>query len=185
MLLELPEQLDSPLLRRSQRVGRRRVLGKALGYAYAGTYRPRAAYRDTVENSIYIREDAVGQGVGRALLPALVAECEARDLRQMIAAKQISPEAALGIVPKVCEALQFAHDEGIVVLDPEGAGIVQRVDLGTLSGIRPTRMVESPILKTPAGGGGRMVWGEELRKFNPATDNLVYTFQRRIPDTCN
>ena len=59
--------------------------GVVLGYAYAGTYRPRAAYRDTVENSIYIRDDAVGQGVGRALLPALVAECEARDVRQMIA----------------------------------------------------------------------------------------------------
>jgi len=59
--------------------------GVVLGYAYAGTYRPRAAYRDTVENSIYIRPDTVGQGVGRTLLPALVAECEARDLRQMIA----------------------------------------------------------------------------------------------------
>lgn len=59
--------------------------GTVLGYAYAGTYRPRAAYRDTVENSIYIRPDTVGQGIGRALLPALVAECEARDLRQMIA----------------------------------------------------------------------------------------------------
>lgn len=59
--------------------------GVVLGYAYAGTYRPRAAYRDTVENSIYIRPDATGQGVGRLLLPALVAACEARDLRQMIA----------------------------------------------------------------------------------------------------
>lgn len=56
-----------------------------LGYAYAGIYRPRAAYRDTVENSIYLRPDTVGQGIGRLLLPALVAECEARDLRQMVA----------------------------------------------------------------------------------------------------
>ncbi len=59
--------------------------GIVLGYAYAGTYRPRAAYRDTVENSIYIRPDATGQGIGRLLLPALVKACEARDLRQMIA----------------------------------------------------------------------------------------------------
>lgn len=59
--------------------------GAILGYAYAGTYRPRAAYRDTVENSIYLRPDTVGQGIGRLLLPALVAECEARDLRQMVA----------------------------------------------------------------------------------------------------
>jgi uncharacterized membrane protein YhaH (DUF805 family) len=35
------------------------------------------------------------------------------NLRQMIASKQITPDAALSIVPKVCEALQFAHDEGI------------------------------------------------------------------------
>src|SRR4051812_27248491 len=35
-----------------------------LGYAYAGTYRPRPAYRDTVENSIYMRHDLVGLGIG-------------------------------------------------------------------------------------------------------------------------
>lgn len=59
--------------------------GEVAGYAYAGTYRPRAAYRDTVENSIYIRHDQMGRGIGRPLLTALVGECEARDLRQMIA----------------------------------------------------------------------------------------------------
>ncbi len=59
--------------------------GVLLGYAYAGTYRPRAAYRDTVENSIYLRPDAMGQGVGKRLLAALVAACDALDLRQMIA----------------------------------------------------------------------------------------------------
>jgi len=59
--------------------------GIILGYAYAGTYRPRAAYRDTVENSIYLRHDTAGQGIGGHLLPALVAACEACDLRQMIA----------------------------------------------------------------------------------------------------
>lgn len=59
--------------------------GVVMGYAYAGTYRPRAAYRDTVENSVYVRHDATGQGIGRLLLPALIMACEARDLRQMIA----------------------------------------------------------------------------------------------------
>jgi L-amino acid N-acyltransferase YncA len=59
--------------------------GAILGYAYAGPYRPRAAYRDTVENSIYLRPDAAGHGIGRQLLPALVTACESRDLRQMIA----------------------------------------------------------------------------------------------------
>lgn len=59
--------------------------GGVLGYAYAGPWRPRAAYRDTVENSIYIHPEHIGRGIGTRLLPALVAECEARDLRQMIA----------------------------------------------------------------------------------------------------
>jgi len=55
------------------------------GYAYAGTYRPRAAYRDTVENSVYLRHDMARRGTGRQLLEALIRECEVRDLRQMIA----------------------------------------------------------------------------------------------------
>jgi phosphinothricin acetyltransferase len=59
--------------------------GAVLGYAYAGPYRPRAAYRDTAENSVYVRPDAIGRGVGALLLQALVAECEVLGLRQMVA----------------------------------------------------------------------------------------------------
>lgn len=59
--------------------------GAVLGYAYAGPYRPRAAYRDTVENSVYVRADAAGRGIGRLLLGALVEACAARGARQMIA----------------------------------------------------------------------------------------------------
>ena len=59
--------------------------GVVLGYAYAGPYRPRAAYRDTTENSVYVRPDTIGQGVGTLLLRALIAECEALGLRQMVA----------------------------------------------------------------------------------------------------
>jgi phosphinothricin acetyltransferase len=59
--------------------------GLVQGYAYAGAYRPRAAYRDTVENSVYLRPEAIGRGFGRKLLAALIEACEARDLRQMIA----------------------------------------------------------------------------------------------------
>ena len=55
------------------------------GYAYAGTYRPRAAYRDTVENSVYLHPDLTGRGIGLRLLEALILECESRNLRQMIA----------------------------------------------------------------------------------------------------
>jgi phosphinothricin acetyltransferase len=59
--------------------------GEVVGYAYASAYRPRAAYRDTVENSVYLRPDAVGRGTGSLLLAALIEACEARGYRQMIA----------------------------------------------------------------------------------------------------
>jgi L-amino acid N-acyltransferase YncA len=59
--------------------------GIVLGYAYAGPYRPRAAYRSTVEDSIYVAPQARGQGIGRALLGALIEQCEARDFRLMVA----------------------------------------------------------------------------------------------------
>jgi phosphinothricin acetyltransferase len=55
------------------------------GYAYAGPYRSRPAYRDTVENSVYLRPDAIGRGVGRRLLEVLIGDCAARGYRQMIA----------------------------------------------------------------------------------------------------
>ncbi len=59
--------------------------GRLVGYAYAAPFRARTAYRFTVEDSIYIAPDATGQGIGRALLAALIARCTALDLRQMIA----------------------------------------------------------------------------------------------------
>lgn len=59
--------------------------GRLLGYAYAGTYRPRPAYRYSVENSVYIDKDAVGLGVGKALLLPLIDLCAAAGRRQMVA----------------------------------------------------------------------------------------------------
>lgn len=59
--------------------------GRVAGYAYAGAYRPRPAYRYTVENSIYIAPAAHRQGIGRALLPELIRLCTAKGFRQMIA----------------------------------------------------------------------------------------------------
>jgi L-amino acid N-acyltransferase YncA len=59
--------------------------GAVLGYAYAGPYRPRPAYRFSVEDSIYIAPDAQRRGVGRALLTLLIERCEASGFRQMIA----------------------------------------------------------------------------------------------------
>jgi phosphinothricin acetyltransferase len=60
------------------------IEGMAAGYAYAGAYRPRAAYRATVEDSIYVHPDFQRRGVGMALLEALMAECEKLGFRQMI-----------------------------------------------------------------------------------------------------
>ena len=59
--------------------------GGILGYAYAGPYRARPAYRFTVEDSVYIAPEAQRHGLGRLLLDALIAESEARGYRQMIA----------------------------------------------------------------------------------------------------
>lgn len=56
-----------------------------VGYAYAGSYRDRPAYRHTVENSVYIDNAETGRGVGRLLLEALVRESERRGFRQMLA----------------------------------------------------------------------------------------------------
>jgi len=59
--------------------------GRVEGYAYAGPYRPRGAYRFTVEDSIYMRPTCVGRGIGRALMAALIDWCEREGYRQMIA----------------------------------------------------------------------------------------------------
>jgi phosphinothricin acetyltransferase len=56
-----------------------------LGYAYATPFRTRAAYKWTVENSVYVADGAKGRGVGRALLDRLVADVTARGYRRMIA----------------------------------------------------------------------------------------------------
>jgi phosphinothricin acetyltransferase len=59
--------------------------GTVLGYAYANHFRPRKAYRFCLEDSIYLAPEAQGQGIGRLLLAELMAQCEARGARQMLA----------------------------------------------------------------------------------------------------
>ena len=59
--------------------------GTVVGYAYAGPYRPRPAYRFSVENSIYIDPSAQRRGIGRALLERLIADATGLGFRQMIA----------------------------------------------------------------------------------------------------
>jgi phosphinothricin acetyltransferase len=72
--------------------------GTIVGYAYAGPYRPRSAYRFSVEDSVYVAPGAAGRGVGRALLRALIEICTALGKRQMIAVIGDSGnEASIGL----------------------------------------------------------------------------------------
>jgi len=59
--------------------------GAVVGFCYATPYRPRPAYRHTVENSVYVAHDRAGQGIGSALLDLLIRRCEAGPWRQMLA----------------------------------------------------------------------------------------------------
>jgi phosphinothricin acetyltransferase len=61
------------------------MAGGLAGYAYAGPYRPRPAYRHSVEDSIYVDPRFQRRGIGRVLLDRLIADCERRGFRQMIA----------------------------------------------------------------------------------------------------
>ena len=82
------------------------VDGTVAGYAYAGPYRPRPAYANSVENSVYVRQDRQGLGLGRRLLDALVAKATARGFRQMIAVIGDSANAAS---IRLHERAGFAH----------------------------------------------------------------------------
>ena len=59
--------------------------GELLGYAYSSQFRDRPAYRFACENSVYIRDDRRGEGIGRALLALLIVAAERAGYRQMIA----------------------------------------------------------------------------------------------------
>lgn len=59
--------------------------GVILGFAYASQFRPRAAYRWTVETGAYVAGNIVGQGVGRMLYASLVATLEVQDFTQAVA----------------------------------------------------------------------------------------------------
>jgi L-amino acid N-acyltransferase YncA len=59
--------------------------GEVVGYAYATMYRPRPAYRYTIEDSVYVAEGKGGQGIGALLLAELIGRCEKGPWRQMFA----------------------------------------------------------------------------------------------------
>jgi phosphinothricin acetyltransferase len=59
--------------------------GAVAGFAYAGLYRSRPAYRFTIEDSVYIADGQTGRGIGSALLGELIAGCERGPWRQILA----------------------------------------------------------------------------------------------------
>jgi len=70
------------------------IAGSVAGYGYCSPYRSRSAYRYTLEDSVYVRQDAQGKGVGSAILRELIARCEALGYRQLIAVIGDSANAA-------------------------------------------------------------------------------------------
>lgn len=59
--------------------------GEVVGFAYATPFRPRSGYRFTLEDSVYIRDDRLGRGIGIALLTPLIERCAALGARQVVA----------------------------------------------------------------------------------------------------
>lgn len=76
--------------------------GYIVGFCYASQFRPREGYRHTVEDSIYVRPDCIGHGVGKALLSELITECQDKGCHSMVACicgenpKSVRLHASLG-----------------------------------------------------------------------------------------
>jgi phosphinothricin acetyltransferase len=107
--------------------------GVVLGFAYAAPYRARPAYRFTLEDSIYVRHDATGQGAGRLLLGALLPACAAAGYRQMIAVIGDSANAGSIALHRACG---FEH-----------AGVLRAV------GFKFGRWVDSVLMQCALGAG--------------------------------
>ena len=107
--------------------------GSVSGYGYCGLYRTRSAYRYALEDSVYVRPDAQGRGVGGALLAQLIARCEALGYRQLIAVIGDSAHAA---------SIGLHASQGFV-------------RVGTLRsvGFKFGRWVDSVIMQRPLGAG--------------------------------
>lgn len=73
-----------------------------VGYAYASVYRARPGYHYTVEDSVYVAQDALGRGIGRKLLTAVIDECKRRGYRQVLAVIGDSANAASIELHRAC-----------------------------------------------------------------------------------
>ncbi len=109
--------------------------GALAGYAYVGPFRSRPAYRLTVENSVYVAPNIQRQGLGRALLIALIEASEARGFRQMIAVIGDSPNQAASV--GLHASAGFTH-----------VGILADV------GFKHGRWLDSVLMQRTLGAGG-------------------------------
>ena len=107
--------------------------GTVAGYGYCALYRTRSAYRYALEDSVYVRPDSQGRGVGSALLAELIRRCEALGYRQLI--------AVIG---------DSAHAASIALHASQGF-----LRVGTLRsvGFKFGRWVDSVIMQRPLGAG--------------------------------
>jgi L-amino acid N-acyltransferase YncA len=114
--------------------------GAVVGYCYATSYRPRPAYRYTVEDSVYIADGFAGRGIGVALLGELIVRCDAGPWRQMIAIIGDSDNAGSIALHR---RLGFAH-------------------VGTLRsvGFKFGRWVDSVVMQRALGSGDAVSPGE-------------------------
>ena len=78
------------------------VDGTVAGYAYASPWRPKPAYRHTVEDSIFLAPGYQGKGLGRLLLDALLSACAAAGCRQVIAVIAGSGDPASVALHRAC-----------------------------------------------------------------------------------
>ena len=104
------------------------------GYAYAGAFRDRPAFRFTVEDSVYVAEAARGRGAGRLLLDALLVAAEAAGFRQMLAL--IGDAANVGSI-RLHEACGFQH-----------AGVLEA------TGWKHNRWLDVVVMRRALGQGG-------------------------------
>lgn len=109
------------------------VDGAPAGYAYCALYRTRSAYRFTLEDSVYVRHDLAGRGLGSAMLAELVRRAEALGYRQLV--------AVIG---------DSAHRASIALHARHGF-----LPVGTLrsTGFKFGRWVDSVLMQRPLGEG--------------------------------
>jgi L-amino acid N-acyltransferase YncA len=100
------------------------VGGEVVGYAYASPWRPKPAYRYTVEDTVYVAPEWTGRGLGRLLLDELLAACAQAGVRQIIAVIADTGDPASGALHYACgfveagrlKAVGHKHDRWVDTL---------------------------------------------------------------------